>query len=118
MEANKQEDQLIFNMDGDSNITQINNTETTEPVKKGRGRPKRADTEPKAKEKATPQPQEVKPSNKAIVNLENKLTKFKNAERQYNDALQNLNNQVKPTPKPKSKAKPRTTKIEDIITDN
>ena len=108
MEANKQEDQLIFNMDGDSNITQINNTETTEPVKKARGRPKRTDTEPKAKEKATPQPQEVKPSNKAIVNLENKLTKFKEAERQYNEALQNLNKQVKHTPTEKQNKKQNT----------
>lgn len=108
MEANNQADQLNFNMDRDSNINQINNTEATEPVKKSKGRPKKSNTEP----------QEVKPSNKAIANLENKLQKLQKAEVEYNEALQNLNNQVKPTPKPKPKAKPRKTKIEDIITDN
>lgn len=106
MEANNQTDQLNFNMDRDSNINQINNAK---PIKKTRGRPKITDT----------QPLDVKPpSNKAIINLENKLQKLQKAEVEYNDALQNLNNQVKPTPKPKSKAKPRKPKIEDIITDN
>ena len=117
MEVSNQAFQFNYDMDKDSNISQINNTESTEPVKKVRWRPKRSDTE-QATGKATPQPQQATPSNKAIINLENKLTKFKEAERQYNEALQNLNNQVKPTPTPKPKATPRKTKIEDIIADN
>ena len=85
MEANKQDDQLIFNMDRDSNITQINNTESTEPheTKKTRGRPKK-----EAQKQNNINLNNV--SDTQILNLEDKLTKLKKAEAEYNKALEQL----------------------------
>ena len=67
-------------------------------VKKPRGRPKQIPNTQEEKTKERPN------NNKAIANLENKLTKLQKAETQYNEALQQLNNQVKSQPKPKPKA--------------
>ena len=80
-------------------------------VKKPQGRPKQIPNTQEEKTKERPN------NNKAIANLENKLTKLQKAETQYNEALQQLNNQVKPTPKPKAKPK-RKTKKEDVITED
>ena len=79
MEANKQEDQLNFNMDRDINTIQEGPHET----KKTRGRPKK-----EAQKQNYINLNNV--SNKQILNLEDKLTKLKKAEAEYNKALEQL----------------------------
>ena len=78
-EKHTEENNLNFNMETDSNINTIQ--EEPHETKKTRGRPKK---------EAQNNINLNNVSNKQILNLEDKLTKLKRAEAEYNKALEQL----------------------------
>ena len=78
-EKHTEENNLNFNMETDSNINTIQ--EEPHETKKTRGRPKK---------EAQHNINLNTVSNKLVLNLEDKLTKLKRAEAEYNKALEQL----------------------------
>ena len=85
MEENKhtEENNLNINMETDSNINTVINTEGQQ-AKKTRGRPKITEQAPQNNNNLD------NVNNKDLLNLQDKLTKLKKAEAEYNNALSKL----------------------------
>ena len=103
-------EEIKLNMETDSNINQITNTQNNTPqTKKHRGRPKKQEeattTTKKAREPKTNNINKLDDEQKQLLNLQAKLNKFKEAEKEYKEALK----QFKPTPRPKRKPKKEDT---------
>ena len=92
-------DNILFNMDHDSNINTVINTEGTAPeekqeVKKTRGRPKRTGQDDTHNEPQKAREPKTKNNNikldddqQQLLNIQSKLNNLKEAEQEHNEAL-------------------------------
>ena len=99
METTEQGQPIYFNMETDSNINTITNTEGTpeeiKQVKKSRGRPKKTEQETAQTQKAT-KPKTTKEQQREtniyyeqqqILNIQSKLNELKQTEQEHKEAL-------------------------------
>lgn len=92
---NTDQEQIIFNMETNSNINTIINTESTTPeeikqVKKSRGRPKGTEQEATKPKKAREQKTtniKLDDEQQQLLNIQSKLNNLKEAEQEHNEAL-------------------------------
>ena len=108
-------DNILINMDHDSTINKVINTEGTAPEEKQevqttRGRPKNTgqdETRKEPQKAREPKANTIKldDEQKQLLNLQTKLNQFKEAEREYKEALKQFKPKAKEKATPKRKTK-------------